>query len=167
MHSLSELKRINWDTWNPTDQAVLCFLHRDSHVLLIHKKRGLGQGKINGPGGRIEPGETAAAAAVRETREEVGLTPIDPRQRGELCFQFRDGYSIHVRVFFAADWCGRMIETEEALPFWCTTAAIPYDRMWADDRLWLPPALRGHYVRGRFTFDGDTMLDHVIEQSRP
>ena len=163
MHSLSELKRINWATWNPTDQAVLCFLQRDSHVLLIHKKRGLGQGKINGPGGRIEPGESAAAAAVRETREEVGLTPIDPRQRGELCFQFRDGYGIHVRVFFAADWLGHMIETEEALPFWCRTAAIPYDRMWADDRLWLPLALRGLYVRGRFTFDGDTMLDHVIE----
>ncbi|MGA5299535.1 nucleotide triphosphate diphosphatase NUDT15 [Nucisporomicrobium flavum] len=31
------------------------------------------------PGGSLEPGETFAAAAVRETAEEAGLTPAGPR----------------------------------------------------------------------------------------
>ena len=50
----------DWSTWQPHERANLCFVVRGEEVLLIHKKRGLGAGKINGPGGRIEPGETAA-----------------------------------------------------------------------------------------------------------
>ncbi|TVQ36879.1 MAG: 8-oxo-dGTP diphosphatase [Spirochaetaceae bacterium] len=156
---------VDWNNWRPDDHAVLCFLRSDCRLLLIHKKRGLGKGKINGPGGRIEPGESARAAAIRETREEVGLTPIEPRARGELSFLFSSGYGMHVRVFFAERWSGELTETDEARPFWCPFSEIPYDRMWADDRLWLPQALQGHHFRGRFTFDGDTMLDYAIEPS--
>jgi 8-oxo-dGTP diphosphatase len=52
--------KTDWSVWQPTERANLCFVTRGDEVLLIHKKRGLGAGKINGPGGRIEPGETAA-----------------------------------------------------------------------------------------------------------
>ena len=40
---------------------------------------------------------------------------------------------------------------------------IPYDQMWADDRLWLPLMLDGTAFSGRFIFDGDAMLDHQVE----
>ena len=158
---------IEWEFWQPTDHAVLCFLRNGSRLLLIHKKRGLGRGKINGPGGRIEAGETAIEAAVRETREEVGLEPLDPSERAELSFVFADGYGMQVRVFFAARWRGTLTETDEALPFWCDLQSIPYDQMWADDRLWLPHALEGRFVRGVFTFDGDRMIDHRVTLSAP
>ncbi len=49
-----------WENWEPRERATLCFVRRENEVLLIRKKRGLGAGKINGPGGRIEPGETPA-----------------------------------------------------------------------------------------------------------
>lgn len=42
-------------------------------ALLIGKKRGFGKGKIVGPGGKVEPGETSRSAAIRELKEEVGL----------------------------------------------------------------------------------------------
>ncbi|MGA1129362.1 MAG: NUDIX domain-containing protein, partial [Chthoniobacterales bacterium] len=57
--------KTDWSVWQPTERANLCFVTRGDEVLLIHKKRGLGAGKSHGPGGRIEPGETAAEAAVR------------------------------------------------------------------------------------------------------
>lgn len=151
-----------WDQWEPTDRAVLCFLRDETKVLLIHKKRGLGKGKINGPGGRIDPGETAREAAIRETQEEVGLTPHDPVDIGTLSFLFADGYGIHVHVFFSREWSGTLCETDEADPFWCNIAEIPYDQMWADDRYWLPAALTGARITGQFLFDGDKMVDHVL-----
>ena len=83
-------------------------------MLLIRKKRGLGAGKINAPGGKLEPGETAHDAAVRETREEVGVTPLRLEDRGVVRFQFTDGYSLHCAVFVAADFTGELIETPEA-----------------------------------------------------
>jgi 8-oxo-dGTP diphosphatase len=77
---------IDWQEWAPTERAVLCFVRRDGELLLIRKKRGLGAGKVNGPGGRIEDGESAEQAAVRETFEEVGVRPLRVSEAGELAF---------------------------------------------------------------------------------
>jgi 8-oxo-dGTP pyrophosphatase MutT (NUDIX family) len=40
--------------------------------------------QVSLPGGRIEPGETAAAAALREAHEEIGLDPAGVRTLGAL-----------------------------------------------------------------------------------
>ena len=49
---------VDWDKWNPEVRATLLFVIQEGRILLIHKKRGFGRGKINGPGGKIESGET-------------------------------------------------------------------------------------------------------------
>lgn len=157
---------IDWSRWQPVERAVLCFIRDGGRLLLIRKKRGLGAGKINGPGGRIEAGESAEQAAVRETEEEVGLTPLAPQRAGELSFQFTDGYSLHCTVFTARAWRGEPVETEEALPFWCPLDRVPFGEMWADDRVWFPHLLAGRFFRGCFLFEGDVMLGLRLE-ARP
>lgn len=58
-----------------THVVGLLFSADFSHVLLIRKARPPWQtGKLNGVGGRIEPGETAHAAMHREFEEETGCT---------------------------------------------------------------------------------------------
>ncbi len=153
---------IDWSTWVPQDRATLLFVVQADQILLIKKKRGLGAGKINGPGGRIEPGEAPEDAAVREVQEEVGVTPVGITECGELSFQFSDGYSLHVYVFRAPEAQGRVKETDEAVPLWTPLQSIPYDQMWADDVLWLPLMLERRPFVGRFLFDGDRMLDHDL-----
>lgn len=133
---------------------------RDDEILLIRKKRGLGAGKVVGPGGRLEPGESVLECAIRETVEEVGVVPEDPRLRGELRFQFRDGYSVHVHVFTSVGFAGEIRESDEALPLWTRQDAIPYGEMWEDDQIWIPWMLGGLAFEGRYVFDGDRMLDH-------
>jgi len=50
------------------------FDHDFSHVLLIWKNRPLWQaGKLNGIGGKIEPGELPLNAMIREFAEETGI----------------------------------------------------------------------------------------------
>ena len=110
-----------------------------------------------------EPGETALACAVREVEEELRVTPTGVQPRGELRFQFLDGYGIHVFVF-SADGCDRVArETEEAVPLWTQLGEIPYAEMWEDDRIWLPLLLAGETFSGRFVFDGDAMLDAEVD----
>ncbi|MFQ5417671.1 MAG: 8-oxo-dGTP diphosphatase [Myxococcota bacterium] len=152
-----------WIRWSPQDRATLVFVVCNGEVLLIRKKRGLGAGKVNGPGGRVEAGEAAVDCARREVEEELCVTPTGLEQLGELRFQFVDGYAIHVAVFRADGCTGEARETEEAVPLWTAVDAIPYAEMWADDRLWLPRLLAGETFRGRFVFDGDVMLDGTIE----
>lgn len=153
----------DWSAWTPTQRASLCFVIRDGRILLIHKKRGLGAGKVNGPGGRIEAGESALDAARRETIEEVGVTPTGLAHAGELHFQFVDGYGLHCAVFTASGLEGELIETDEAAPFWTAVEAIPFDDMWTDDRHWIPWMLAGRRFRGYFCFDGDRMLAGRVE----
>ncbi len=158
---------IDWNTWEPRVRANLCFVLRDHCVLLIRKKRGFGAGKINGPGGKIDPGETALESALRETEEELGIRLLDAEQRGELHFQFRDGFSLHCAVFLATDFEGEPHETDEAIPLWTPLDAIPYDEMWADDRHWLPLLLRGDTFAGYFEFDGEELLHRRIDLKAP
>lgn len=155
------------DTFVPVDVATLLFVRRGLELLLIRKRRGLGAGKINAPGGRLEPGETPEQAAIREVQEEVGVTPTGVRARGELRFVFTDGYRLHCHVF-AADGCvGEPVDTDEALPRWVPVDRLPYDEMWADDALWLPKLLAGWRFDGRFTFDGERMLWHELDLVDP
>jgi 8-oxo-dGTP diphosphatase len=162
---LKQVSDINWTEWIPQQRATLLFVIEGDRILLIHKKRGLGAGKINGPGGRLEPGETPLVAAIREVQEELCITPRHIEKSGELFFQFLDGLSIHCTVFRAAAHDGEPQETEEAIPLWVPTDGIPYERMWADDRLWIPLMLTRTPFTGYFLFDAERMLDHRLETS--
>ena len=157
-----DFQAIDWATWVPRERATLLFIIRNGETLLIHKKRGLGAGKINAPGGRLEDGESPLACAIREVEEEVCVTPKGITQQGELFFQFTNGHSIHGYVFKATSCDGDPQETEEATPFWAPLADLPYDRMWADDRLWIPLLLAGNTFTGKFLFDDDAMLGHDV-----
>ena len=153
---------IDWNAWKATDEATLLFVVEPKRVLLMHKKRGLGAGKVNAPGGRLESGETPEQCAIREVQEELCVTPTGLSKRGELSFQFVDGYSIFVHVFLANGHLGVPAETDEARPRWTALDAIPYAEMWADDALWVPWLLEGRFFSGRFLFDGERMLDHEL-----
>lgn len=157
-----KVSEIDWRRWRPRDVATLVFVVRGGEILLMRKKRGLGAGKVNGPGGRLEPGESLLECAVREVREEVCVTPLGVERAGENAFQFVDGYGIHVSVFRASGVEGEAAETAEGAPFWVPIDAIPYAEMWEDDRLWLPLLLARRPFRGRYLFDGDLLLDHEL-----
>lgn len=58
-------------TWPRCGASAAIF--RDGRVLLIERAKGALKGLWSLPGGHIEPGEAARAAAEREVREETGV----------------------------------------------------------------------------------------------
>ena len=65
-----------------------------SRVLLIRKNRPAWQaGKLNGVGGKVEPGESIQKAMTREFREEAGLTLAEAQWQ-------------HVLTLTGPDWTG-------------------------------------------------------------
>jgi len=149
--------KLNWSEWTAGIHATLMFIIKDGQILLIEKKRGLGAGKINGPGGKIDPGETPLQAVIRETQEELLITPSTPRKIGELRFVMSDCPDILCHVYRADDHQGTPTETDEAVPVWTPIDQIPYERMWEDDRHWLPHLLAETTFDGRFIFENESM----------
>jgi 8-oxo-dGTP diphosphatase len=100
-------------------QATLCFLIRrgaPDAVLLGLKKRGFGCGKYNGFGGKIEPGEDARQAVVREIAEEAGLAvrteDLVPAGRVTFFFPANPAFDHDVALFVATVWRGEPCESE-------------------------------------------------------
>ena len=154
-------------------------------VLLGMKKRGFGEGKINGFGGKLEEGETMAECASRELAEESGccMPATCVQARGRLKFEMlndsgmldkRTGRiipTLKVYVYTAelADVAsGTVTESDEMLPEWFDWDEVPLERMWPDDRFWLPTLLAGHDVVGDFEFatQQDILRHNVISLPR-
>ncbi len=161
MHN-PEIEIPDWPNWNPDLHATLMFIRQGSRVLLIEKLTGIGQGKINGPGGKIEPGETPEQGVIRECQEELHITCLDPVKRGELWFAMSDLPDIHCHVYTATKFRGTPTATKEANPYWCEIDEIPFEKMWEDDSYWLRQALNGESFDGKFLFSEEKIIAHDL-----
>jgi 8-oxo-dGTP pyrophosphatase MutT (NUDIX family) len=145
---------------------TLAFVHDRSRVLLGMKKRGFGEGRWNGFGGKVTADETIEEAARRELVEEAGIKPLALEKQGVLTFSFEnDPQTLEVHVFSVPAFRGEPLETEEMRPQWFHHSDIPFDQMWPDDRHWLPLFLAGKSFTGSFRFrDTDTLLSAHVEE---
>jgi len=67
-----------------------------------------------------------------------------------------------VSVFLVSEWRGEPTETEEMNPKWFNKKDIPFEKMWPDEKLWLPLILEGKSVEAEFMFDKN---ESIIDQS--
>ncbi|MFQ3347464.1 MAG: 8-oxo-dGTP diphosphatase [Candidatus Azotimanducaceae bacterium] len=190
---VAKIPRIQIDTlwverWQPELIGTLMFVLRThqarAQVLLIHKKTGHGQGRVNGPGGKLDAGESLTACATREVLEEVGLQVANPVCRAELRFVELDGSQWLGYAYTADQFGGQLIETPEAKPFWCDIEEIPFADMWPDDQIWLPTILQQHASQsigksldqksgdkhqplvGDFLFENEQLLEHRVYKDK-
>jgi len=132
---------------------------RRTEVLLGEKLTGLGVGKLVGAGGKVETGEDARTAAVREVAEELGVVvdaaDLEPISRITYPFVDKAEWSQRSFGFIARTWSETPTASTELAPRWFPVDRIPFDRMWADARLWLPRALAGEFVEATYSFRAD------------
>lgn len=114
--------------------GVVCL--RGNEVLLIRRGTPPRQGEWSLPGGRIEPGETATDAAIRELREETG---VEARLTGLLDVVdgiFPTAGRHYVLIDYAAEWLsGEPVAGDDALE----ARFVPLDRVealidWSETR---------------------------------
>ena len=151
-----------------TKTLSLLFLKREGELLLAMKKRGFGEGRWNGVGGKVEEGESIERAMIREAQEEIGVTPTAYEKVADIRFdEFFKGEPtlMHVHVFVAEEWSGEPVESEEMAPQWFSYENIPYDSMWSDDVYWLPSVVDGKKISADFKLDvSDAIVSHTITE---
>jgi 8-oxo-dGTP diphosphatase len=83
-----------------TDVVLLCMHQHALHILLVQRKYPPFAGQWALPGGFVEAGETLAAAAQRELREETGVHDIYVAQIGAFGDPHRDPRRHTVSIAF-------------------------------------------------------------------
>jgi 8-oxo-dGTP pyrophosphatase MutT (NUDIX family) len=143
----------------------LCYLldKKRSKVLIAMKKRGFGVGKLNGVGGKVEKGESIENALLRETREEVNVEIKEFEKVAVIDFYFKDNsvnkdFNQKAHVFIAYKWEGEPTESEEMAPQWVDINMLPLEKMWSDDRYWLPEILSGKKLMAWFLFNNENNI---------
>jgi len=157
-------------------RATLGFLIRENQgnkeLLLAMKKKGFGQGKWNGIGGKLDfnkGDKDIFDTAIREMKEEIGVEIKRPEQMAVLNFSYpyllnSDEREWQVHVFFAKEWEGEPKESEEMRPKWFKIKEIPFAEMWPDDKFWFPKILAGKKLRADFIFKkGEIIASYNIK----
>lgn len=137
-------------------ETCLLILKKDNKLLMSEKKRGFGQGKINGVGGKLKENETPEEAMIRETKEEIDIDLEIIEKFGEINFiEYYKGNKENVlmHIFFGKEYKGVPKESDEVRPIWINENEIPYEKMFSDDKYWLPIVLEGNKFKAEFEFD--------------
>lgn len=127
-------------------KATLAIVMRGNEVLLGYKKKGeIGSKTLNGPGGKLEEGETLEECLVRETREELDFTlDKDALHKVAVITFFAAGEpDFEVHVFRTDKFSGEPHETADMIPAWFPTEALPVHNMLDSDRAWFSKAVAG------------------------
>lgn len=148
-------------------RATLCYIIKDGKILLLDRRKGIGVGKTNAPGGKLRKNETPEECAMREVLEETGLKVSNLKNHGILNFFFgqrlKPNWIVH--VFSTESFDGEIKESDEGNLRWYATDKIPYDKMWADDRHWIPFLLAGKNFECWFYYDKniEKLFGYVIK----
>jgi len=121
---------------------------RGEYLMLhrVKKKNDINHDKWIGVGGGFEYGESPEECAVRETREETGLTLTDYRYRGIIAFDCGgQECTQYIHLFTAAAWTGELSECNEGDLEW-----VPKEKVY-DLPIW----------------EGDKIFFRLLEQERP
>ena len=151
-----------------TINTTLVILMKDNKVLLGQKKRGFAKGTYNGIGGKQDPGETIEQAMIRETQEEIGVTPIEYELMGKIHFDVYykgERVNMYLNIYKSEVFDGEPVETEEMIPSWFERDSIPFEKMLQDDRLWWPYLLDDKKFIGDVKFDENLVMQyHKFEE---
>lgn len=136
--------------------ATLVLILEGNKILLGRKKRGIGAGNLNSPGGKMEEGETLEECAVRETREEMGVhLDKDSLEKVAVVTFFVSGDPMfECHVFRAMSHSGTPLETEEMAPEWYELSSLPLEKMHEGDRAWFLRAAQGERFKANVYYRG-------------
>ena len=138
-------------------QTTLAIMIKNRKIFLWEKKRWFAKGVLNWVWWKQEWCESIEECMIRETKEEIWIDILEMEKIWVLHFIFpeeKKDWNQSVHLFLVKSWNWDIIETEEIRPFWFDLNKIPYDKMWADDEIWLPRILSWEKdIEYKFFFD--------------
>lgn len=121
-------------------QTSLCYLEQDGKYLMLHrvkKENDINHDKWIGIGGKFEEGESPEECALREFREETGLTPTDLAYRGIVTFSSDEYPAEEMHLFSATRFTGTLTSCDEGDLEWIEKERLLNCKIWEGDKIFL------------------------------
>lgn len=119
---------------------TVCYVIKDNQILLGYNKTSpLTKGLWNGYGGKVKKREAIETAAIRELKEESGLTALEIKKYGITFVTFENGrMPVELHVFVCQNYTGKPKKTDEMDPQWFAFNRdainnLPFNQMWPTD----------------------------------
>ncbi|MCR4617037.1 MAG: 8-oxo-dGTP diphosphatase [Lachnospiraceae bacterium] len=117
--------------------STLVHLVQDGKYLMLHRTKKEGdynKDKWIGVGGKFEPRESPEDCALREVKEETGLTMNSMDYRGIVTFIYED-ITEYMHLFTSEDFSGEMITCDEGDLEWVEISKVCDLPIWEGDKI--------------------------------
>ena len=142
--------------------TTLCYLERNGAYLILHrtkKEHDENGDKWIGVGGKFEPGESPEECALREVREETGLTMLKPKFRGIVTFVNTKCSSEYMHLFTADGFEGTVGPCDEGELEWIKKSELMKLTLWEGDRIFLRLLDSNEpFFSLKLSYDGDELI---------
>lgn len=121
-------------------ETTLCYIEKDNqYLMLLRNKKAvdLNEGKWIGVGGKLEAGETPEQCALREIREETGLTALRLIARGVITFRSDVWGEERMYLYTVPEFEGELTACDEGELHWVDKDDVFDLRLWDGDRIFL------------------------------
>lgn len=146
--------------------TTLCYLERDGKYLMLHrvkKENDMNRDKWLGIGGKFEPGESPEDCALREIREETGLTVTDWEYRGIVTFVSEEFGTEWMHLFWSDSFTGTLTDCDEGELAWIGKQELLTKELWQGDRIFLELLeQRVPFFSLKLCYRGDTLTRAVL-----
>ena len=145
----------------------LVHLEKDGCYLMLHRVRkdnDENRDKWVGIGGKFEPGESPEDCAVREVREETGLTMRSWSYRGIVTFVSDEWGTEYMHLFHSSDFSGQLRDCDEGVLEWVDKRRLLTLPIWEGDRIFL--RLRDTdcpFFSLKLRYRGDRLTEAVLD----
>ena len=115
------------------------------------------------PKGTVEQGETHEQTALREVKEETGLTLTSYRARGVITFISNEWGIEYMHLFTADQFTGEITDCDEGELVWVPKKEIKDLKLWEGDKIFLRLLEEcEEYFSLKLVYEGDTLVDKKL-----
>ena len=120
--------------------TTLCYIEQDDAYLMLHRTRkenDENKDKWIGIGGKFEAGESPEDCALREVREETGLTLTHWQYRGIVTFVSDEWGTEYMHLFHCQGFSGQIKDCDEGVLEWIEKERLLSLPIWEGDKIFL------------------------------
>ena len=147
--------------------TTLVHLELDGKYLMLHrvkKEHDENHDKWVGIGGKFEPGESPEDCALREVREETGLTMKSWSYRGIVTFVSDEWGTEYMHLFHSTDFSGTVKDCDEGVLEWVDKRALYDLPIWEGDKIFLRLLETDcPFFSLKLRYQGDKLIEAVLD----